>query len=195
MQFVQARNYTKGPRRGPVRFIVIHSMESHETTKTAENVASWFAGPSAPKASAHYCIDSDSIVQCVSEEDIAWHAPGVNADGIGIELAGRAAQSREDWLDDFGTRMLEHAADLIADICSRHDIPAEYVGAEGLRTKTPGLVGHVDATVAFGKVGGHVDPGPHFPWDHLLALVRARLAQPGTIVRPEVPLGRPALDE
>lgn len=194
MQFVQARNYTPGPRRGKALFVVIHSMESQETSKTAENVASWFAGPSAPKASAHYCVDSDSIVQCVAEDDIAWHAPGVNADGIGIELAGRAAQSREDWLDEYGVRMLDLAAVLVADICSRHDIPAEYVGAEGLRTKTPGIVGHVDATIAFGKVGGHVDPGPHFPWDYFIERVRAQLAEPGTIVRPRVPLGRPALD-
>jgi len=48
MQFIQARNYTRGPRRGPIELVVIHTMENDEKPDGAENVARWFAGPTAP---------------------------------------------------------------------------------------------------------------------------------------------------
>ena len=94
MKFVQARNYTRG-RSNAIDVLVIHTMESPEKPDTAESVANWFGGATAPEASAHYCIDSDSIVQCVHDEDVAWHAPGANHNGLGFEHAGRAAQRRK----------------------------------------------------------------------------------------------------
>ena len=54
--------------------LVIHTMESPEKPDTAESVANWFSGSTAPQASAHYCIDGNSIVQCVHDDDVAWHA-------------------------------------------------------------------------------------------------------------------------
>src|SRR5207253_463587 len=62
--FAQARNYTRGRAR-PVRLIVVHDMEAPTGATTAENVARYFAGAGAPRASAHFSIDSDSVVQCV----------------------------------------------------------------------------------------------------------------------------------
>jgi hypothetical protein len=50
--FVQARNYTRG-RSNPIDVIVVHTMESPEKPDTAESVAAWFAGSTAPQASAH----------------------------------------------------------------------------------------------------------------------------------------------
>src|SRR5690606_3616018 len=54
--FVQARNFTWA-NRPRVDVVVIHTMEAAETSTTAENVAAWAAGPSAPQASWHYAID------------------------------------------------------------------------------------------------------------------------------------------
>src|SRR3982750_3889302 len=91
--FVQARNFTRG-RSNHIDVLVIHTMESPEKPDTAESVANWFAGSTAPQASAHYCIDANSVVQCVQDGDVAWHAPGANHNGIGFEHAGRAAQTK-----------------------------------------------------------------------------------------------------
>src|SRR5947199_10668133 len=95
--FIQARNYTRG-RSVPIDVLVIHTMESPETPTTAESVANWFAGSTAPQASARYCIDSNSIVHCVKYSDVAWHPPGGNHDALGFEPAGRVAEVAAAWL-------------------------------------------------------------------------------------------------
>src|SRR6476469_11249703 len=102
--FAQARNYPHH-RSNPIDVIVIQTMESPEKPDTAESVAAWFAGSSAPQASAHYCIDANSVVECVRDTDVAWHAPGANHNGIGLEHAGRAAQSAADWNDEYSTKL------------------------------------------------------------------------------------------
>jgi N-acetyl-anhydromuramyl-L-alanine amidase AmpD len=71
--FVESPNVTKTAGR-KIDLIVIHTMEMDEKGETAEQCARWFANPAA-QASAHYCVDADSIVQCVRDQDVAWHAP------------------------------------------------------------------------------------------------------------------------
>src|SRR5580765_5605799 len=124
--FIQARNYTKG-RTHNIDLLVIHTMESPEKPDTAEAVANWFAGATAPQASAHYCIDNNSIVQCDKDTDVAWHAPGANHNGLGFEHAGRAAQSAADWSDDYSDTMLRLSAELIARKCTEYGIPAVFL--------------------------------------------------------------------
>jgi N-acetyl-anhydromuramyl-L-alanine amidase AmpD len=165
--FIQATNYT--PHNGPrsITNIVLHSMESQEKPDTAENVAKWFAGQTAavaPRASAHFCIDSDSIVQCVRVQDVAWHAPGANHNGIGLEHAGRAAQKRAEWLDQYGRTMLELSARLCAHLCTKYQIPAIARDASALRTGAKGITTHLAVTQAFAR-STHTDPGPGFPLD------------------------------
>ncbi len=173
--FVPAAHFTKGPRRCPVDLVVIHTMESPETHKTAENVSAWFAGKDAPQASAHYCVDDDSVVQCVHEDDIAWHAPGANNNGIGIEHAGFAKFTAEDWASDFNVAMLARSAALTADICKRHGIPAVWLTAEDLKAGKRGITGHKQVTDAFSKGVGHWDPGQNFPIGQYLVLVASAL--------------------
>lgn len=171
--FIQARNYRRG-RRVPVRLVILHSMEAAEASTTAENVAKWFAGPSAPMASAHYCVDADSVVQCVREEDVAFAAPGANDDGIQIEMAGYARQTREEWQDAFSSAMLERVAGLCADLCRRHGLPVEYVDEDGLKSGAKGITTHAAVSRAF-KRSTHTDPGKGFPMDEFLESVRAKL--------------------
>ena len=103
--FVESPNVTKTGGR-TIDLIVIHTMEMDEKGDTAEHCALWFKNPAA-KVSAHYCVDADSIVQCVRDQDVAWHAPGANHDGIGIEHAGRAKQTGRDWSDAYSVAMLQ----------------------------------------------------------------------------------------
>lgn len=174
--FIQARNC--GPDRAglPIALVVIHTMESAEKPTTARAVAQWFAGPQAPQASAHFCVDSSETIQCVREDVVAWAAPGANKTGIHIEHAGYAAQTAPQWDDDFSRAMLGRSAALAADICLRHSIPVQRLTVAALRAGgARGLCGHVDITHAFNGGKGHTDPGAAFPWDRYLALIRAAL--------------------
>jgi N-acetyl-anhydromuramyl-L-alanine amidase AmpD len=177
--FVAAANFTKAGRT-KVTLIVIHTMEAPEKPTTAESVAAWFAGQrgKAPMASAHYCCDSDSVVQGVDEADVAYAAPGANAQGIQFELAGYAKQSASDWSDDDSQKMLDRVARIAAKACKRWSIPVVKLGPEDLLAGRAGFCGHVDASKAF-KRSNHYDPGQNYPWDAFLECVRGYLKQIG----------------
>jgi N-acetylmuramoyl-L-alanine amidase len=178
MDFIQACHYTPCPKRA-VDLLVIHDMEMPEKPDTAERCANFFAGPNAPQASAHFCVDVDSVVQCVKLMDIAWHAPGANHNGVGIEHAGYAAQTPTDWADDYSEKMLQVSAALTADLCKEFAIPHAFVDAAGLLKGYRGFTTHWEVTKAWHQ-SDHTDPGPNFPIQHYLELVTGA-AQPTPI--------------
>ncbi len=154
-----------------VRVIVIHSMEAPEKGNTAENVAKFFQSlPPNRKASAHLCIDNNSIVQCVLDNDVAFAAPGANHNGIQLELAGFARQTRAEWLDEYGKALLENAANAAAQYCLKYNIPRKHLTNDQLRNGHEGIIGHVQATEVF-KKSDHTDPGKGFPWDYFIERV------------------------
>jgi len=175
--FIQAKNADLlYPQKQTPTLIVIHTMENAEKPYQAESVALWFAGRAkdpAPHASAHYNVDEDSIVQSVRETDRAWHAGPVNGFSIGIEHAGYAKQTAVDWFDAPSQAILWRSARLASRLCQRYSIPIQRVSEESIANKTAkGFCGHVDVSKAFKHKGGHWDPGPNFPYEHYLELVR-----------------------
>lgn len=150
-----------GPRRD-IRLIIIHDMEARELTSTAENVADWFSVTSRP-ASAHLCIDSDSIIRCVEDNNIAFAAPGANNDGLHIELAGYATQDGLQWLDPYGVLMLDKAAKATAQWCVQYQIPTVFLTSVEVAAGRKGITGHAQVSMAY-KKSDHTDPGEHFPW-------------------------------
>ncbi len=174
IEFVEARRYgargDKNASRDTVDLIVIHSMEAGEASTTAENVAAWGASSSGPRASWHYAIDDNSIVQSVREYHMAWHVPGANRQVIGLDHAGYAPQSEAEWRDQFSSRMLKRSALLSARICKRWDIPVEKLDSTEVKTGR-GFCGHHDVSLAFGK-SDHYDPGPNFPWEKYISMVQ-----------------------
>lgn len=168
--FVESPNVTPTEGRA-IDVVVIHTIEIAERADSAESAARWFA-QAAASVSAHYAVDADSVVQCVREQDIAWHARGGNRSSIGIELAGRAAQRAREWDDPYSRAVLRRAAALTAEICGRYAIPARRIGAPGLVKGLRGITGHADVSRAF-RQSDHWDPGPAFPWQRFVALVRS----------------------
>jgi N-acetylmuramoyl-L-alanine amidase CwlA len=121
--FIEAKYYRKG-RIKPVELIIIHTMEAARKENTAENVANYFKNPEK-EASAHYCIDSNSIVQCVYDSNTAFGCKNANANGVHLEHAGYAKQNREDWLDEYGKSMLDISAQVCAYLCQKFNIPVQ----------------------------------------------------------------------
>jgi N-acetyl-anhydromuramyl-L-alanine amidase AmpD len=178
MKFQQARYRTKG--RKSFDLVVLHTMEWAERPTTAEACAGMFARDDSPKGSAHYCVDSDSVVQCVDELDTAWGAKGgdVNARAIHIEMAGFARQTAAEWDDDYSRRMLERVASLVADICTRRSIPVAFVTHEVMPLGARGITTHLAVTKAYKVSGGHTDPGVGFPMVDFVRKVDSYQAYP-----------------
>lgn len=159
IKFVKARNYTEtGPAGRTIDLIVEHLMVTPEESDRAEKCAQYFAGPTAPQASAHYCRDDNSIVQGVRDEDVAWAAPGANSDGLQIENAG-TLQTAAQWDDAYSRALLD--GKLEAMLARRHGIPAVWLDAADLRAGKRGVTDHWEATKAFG-LSTHTDCGQGF---------------------------------
>lgn len=172
--FVPARGFTPTSGRD-IDLIVVHTIEAPETERSAEGCARYFQTTDR-QVSAHYCIDNDSIVQCVHEKDVAWCAPGANHDGIHLEHAGFARQSPQDWRDPFSRAMLERSAQLAADIAVRYRIPVTWLSPLALIHGRRGFTSHNNVSIAF-KRSNHWDPGPGFPQERYLAEVARHVPQ------------------
>ena len=178
--FVESPNVTRSTGRR-IDVVVIHTMEIDERPDAAEICARWFAS-TASEVSAHYCVDAGTVIQCVREKDIGWHARGGNTSSLGVELAGFARQSEREWDDDYSRAVLGRAATLVADICLRRRIPVRWLAADDLLAGRRGLTGHAEVSRAYRR-SDHWDPGPGFPVERFVDAVRAAQASHPTRVR------------
>jgi hypothetical protein len=170
LPFVPARWFTRTTGR-QIDLVVLHDMEYPEKGTAAEDCATIFQ-TGARVASAHICVDSDTAVRCVQDQDIAYGAPSANHNGLHIEHAGYASQTMGEWLDDYGTAMLTISAGLVAEWCDRYKIPKQYLAAADLRGGARGITTHRQVNIAWPANDGHTDPGPDFPIDWYIALVQ-----------------------
>lgn len=180
--YVPARWQTPVTSKREVDLIVIHCMEAPEKGNTAENVGLYFKNHPGflivgtkkivSKPSAHVGVDSNSTVQYVKDNNVAWAAPGANHNGIHIELAGVSAQTAKEWADPYSILTLERAADVAAQYCLKYGIQAIKLTPLQLgKGFFRGIIGHIDATNAFKPNSGHTDPGTGFPWQFFLERV------------------------
>lgn len=161
-----------GPRTVPIDLVVIHTMEYTEGPQGAEIIGRDFATrPSDNKASSTIGVDSDSIVQYVPDSRIAYAAPGANHNGIQIEIAGYSSQTHEQWLDTKSVCTLALAADAAAQYAHKYNVPVVHLTNAELRAGNRGFVGHNQVSEVF-KKSTHTDPGPNFPWEFFMGLVR-----------------------
>lgn len=176
--------YFKRAFRKDVRYVVIHTMELPCEAGMAERLAERMRDlpllhPEQQK-SAHYYVDPNDTFQGVEEMHVAFHCRKANRVGIGIEHAGYAydvvehgkrVASATDFAGEPAQAMLKNSAELVSWICKRWHIPVVRL-LPGQIAEGRGIVGHVDVMTEFHGSGTHRDPGPRWPWDRYLALVR-----------------------
>lgn len=184
LKWVPPRAFGRGRDGKAVRLIVIHYTAGAERSTSAEDGAAYDARRT-DGTSTHYFVDSNSVVQCVLTKDRANAARARgNRLGIQYELCG-TVQTREQWLDPQSLPTLRNAAGQVARDCKKYGIPVRRLTVGETRrswTEFPGgpmgIVGHVDCTRAFPEDGGdHTDPGPAFPWDVFLDMVKQALSK------------------
>lgn len=185
LKWVPPKAWGAGRDGKAVRYIVIHYTAGSERPTSAEDGAT-YNQRRTDGTSAHYFVDSNSVVHCVRTRDRANTARHRgNRLGIQYELCG-TAQTRAQWLDAASLATLKLAARQVARDCRKYSIPARRLSVAETRaawTDYPrgpmGIVGHVDCTYAYPEdKGDHTDPGTGFPWNIFLDMVRSELAPP-----------------
>ena len=170
-------------RKKELRLVVIHTMEAPEGAQTAENIAAYFASGDVV-ASAHACVDQDSLVVCLPPTATAFAAPGANADGYQIEHAGYASQDAAGWADAASQAMLRLSAAHAREIALAAGIPLRHLSDDELAAGAAGFVGHDQVSRVY-KRSDHWDPGPAFPWDQYMGLVNGEAITEETPIVPE----------
>lgn len=172
--FIKARDYTPVAAPRYVRLIVIHDMEYPERMMAARDVGKYFQKPDKP-SSAHIGVDSEEVIQYVRDNNVAYGCPGVNNDGIHVELAGFSYQARRNWMDPYGVKLLTLAGDAVAQYCLKYALPAKQLTNAELLDSQKGIIGHNQASAVY-RLSDHTDPGPKFPWDYFMATVQRQVA-------------------
>lgn len=165
--FKQAKYFYSGRRQPKRTLVIIHDMEVKQGATTAENVVNLFHGSNSPRASFHFAVDLNSISQGVKVGDTAWGAPHANHDGVHIEHAGYARQSRLEWLREESMLNLSTAltAEIIFGLGMYVQIKPRFLSDDEVMRGLSGLIQHRDLTRIYGPIGGHSDPGQNFPKD------------------------------
>lgn len=155
------RNYGKGRPNGKLIWIVWHTTQGSEGKLSAENGNAYDARRT-DGTSTHVFVDANSVVQEVNSGDRAYAALAVaNNRGYQVELCARAEQTAAQWRDAASAPMLELAAQHVARVCIKHDIPPRWLTKADVDARRPGFLTHKNVTDWL--AGTHVDPGPNFP--------------------------------
>jgi MYXO-CTERM domain-containing protein len=136
-----ACSYTNGSR-STVELVIIHTCEGGFS-----GCWSWLTG--CHDVSAHYVVsNAGDVVQCVEDQDVAWHAGCVNSRSIGIEHEGSATRP-----EDFSDAMYCASARLTRWLSDNHGVPRDR----------DHIIGHGEANDLYCG-GTHWDPGPGWDW-------------------------------
>lgn len=166
-----------GPRStNLIQAVFIHTTENPPTSR-AIDIGNWQAGGRATGntglGSYHFLADRSTLVFCNTDDWIA-HGTGNRGNTVGLHLSfvARAAMSRAEWLaEESNHGTLSRGAWKVADWCKKHNIPIQFVNGVDLRAGRKGISTHNEARIAWGGTT-HTDPGPGFPMDVFVDLVR-----------------------
>jgi len=177
-QYFPAKN-DSGPRPASyIRSVVIHCTEG----TSDEGAAGYFhaGGTTAhPAGSTQLVVDDDSCFRCLRDRTIPWGAPPLNSHGLHVEQAGFSAWSRDEWLQHRET--IRRTAWHVAKWTRAYRIPRVFLEADDLARlgeSARGITTHNNVSLAF-RQSSHTDPGPHYPFDLFMRLVKGFYRQMG----------------
>ncbi|MBS0212799.1 MAG: N-acetylmuramoyl-L-alanine amidase [Proteobacteria bacterium] len=156
-----------------IDLVVIHCTELPDLAMAREYGERILHPASQTGNSGHWYIDRDgSIHEFVNSERIAHHVRGFNAHSVGIELVN--AGRYPDWLDSrhqamdepYPPAQIAALIGLLATLRQRLPNLRQIAGHEDLDTEQVPASDDATQTVARKR-----DPGPLFPWEHVLAAV------------------------
>ncbi|MPQ43379.1 N-acetylmuramoyl-L-alanine amidase [Clostridium tarantellae] len=118
------RNYSKGEKINPT-YIVIHDTDNRNTGADAIANRNYFANHKDAKASAHYVVDEDSVVQALEENWKGWHIGDGNNSKINNDntIAIELCVNKDNDFD----KTLELGINLTKQLMSKYNIPPENV--------------------------------------------------------------------
>ena len=106
-----------GARMGQVKNVVVHWVGNANTT--AINNRNYFESLKTKKiyASSHYIVGLEGeVIQCVPENEVAYHANQANSYSIGVECC------HPDWDGKFNDKTYQSVIELCVDICKRYKL-------------------------------------------------------------------------
>ena len=162
--WIPSPNYSsRGGSR--VRLVVVHTAEG---SLSFQSLGQFFANPASQVSSQTGIDDTAGVVgEYVKRPDKSWTQGNFNPEATSTELCAFAAWSPAQW--EAHPRMLQNCADWIAEECAHFGIPIRRLTAGEAQGGSAGVCGHMDLGAAG---GGHADPGPGFPWAHVLELAK-----------------------
>lgn len=164
----------------PIHRYVIHATVGQEpgVKGAARNTVAMTKRTSRP-SSYHYISDASETLQLTYDSVVAYHAPP-NSNSLGHELCcSLSHEGKGHWADAEHQKMLNLAAQNCAQACAAYDIPVVKLSVADLKAGKRGICGHIDVSNAWHQTS-HWDPGPYFPWDQFIALVKHYTANPAT---------------
>jgi hypothetical protein len=143
----------KRARKDKPKIIVLHDTESHNVPGTSD-LKQLGQILKNQGLSVHVGIDAEgNIARYVKDMDVAFHVSNYNEVALGIEQIGMATQTV--WPKD----QIKQAATMVAYWANKYNIPLT-------RSTDHGVCTHKDLGASG---GGHVDPGPAYPFDDVLS--------------------------
>ena len=187
--WIGSPNYSSRSGSG-VRLVVVHTAEG---ARSFRDLGHFFAASSA-RVSSHVGIDNElgTIGEYVSRSNKAWTQSAYNSQAISVELCGApfgtsspcgASWSTDEW--NKHDKMLTNLADWIREECNHYGIPMVKLSSGQAQGSSKGVCGHFDLGTGG---GGHHDPGPNFPWQRVMNMVRGGSPAPGQPTTPGTPL-------
>lgn len=152
------------------RYQVVHCTDNDASAEAEAN----YAKIRTDGTGAHYFVDSTRVVQSTDTTWCVGHVGSTvgNAYGISYEIVGRTYWTRAQWMDRVYWPGL---ARVMAADSREFGIPPLLLTLDQMRAReAPGVVTHDMCRLAWGGTT-HTDPGPNFPMDHLLYLLRTEL--------------------
>jgi hypothetical protein len=164
----------------PTQLLVLHSGESPLRGGYAQSLTQWANVPldqGGPEASWHWFVDPIAIVSMVDPNNAAWHASEANPMSEGFEQAGYARLARAEWLTPEGLKQMDNLAWLMSQRAEVNGIPAVWLTTAQVEAVTK----HGNRTIKGFCLHRQIDPetrtdpGDGYPYDLLMAKVKAQL--------------------